>query len=128
MKGQNMKIENKLPWRRLDNSAKIFPMSTGEKYSTVFRISALLKNDIHPEILQKAVESTLEKYEAFKVRMKAGLFWYYLEQHKTGTAPFALPQFSLIYIYIYERQEIAGVFCPLHCLVCVSLPTASYSL
>jgi len=81
MKGQNMKIENKLPWRRLDNSAKIFPMSTGEKYSTVFRISAVLKNDIHPEILQKAVESTLEKYEAFKVRMKAGLFWYYLEQN-----------------------------------------------
>ena len=76
-----MKKENKLPWRRLDNSAKIFPMSTGEKYSTVFRISAVLKNDIQPEILQKAVESTLEKYEPFKVRMKAGLFWYYLEQN-----------------------------------------------
>lgn len=76
-----MKKENKLPWRRLDNSAKIFPMSTGERYSTVFRLSAILKNDIQPEILQKAVESTLEKYEAFKVRMKAGMFWYYLEQN-----------------------------------------------
>ena len=76
-----MKKENKLTWRRLDNSAKIFPMSTGEKYSTVFRISAVLKNDIQPEILQKAVINTLEKYEAFKVRMKAGLFWYYLEQN-----------------------------------------------
>ena len=76
-----MNKENKLSWRRLDNSAKIFPMSTGEKYSTVFRISAVLKNDIQPEILQKAVESTLEKYEAFKVRLKAGLFWYYLEQN-----------------------------------------------
>ena len=76
-----MKIENKLTWRRLDNSAKIFPMSTGEKYSTVFRISVVLKKDIQPEILQKAVESTLEKYEPFKVRMKTGLFWYYLEQN-----------------------------------------------
>ena len=76
-----MNIENKLTWRRLDNSAKIFPMSTGEKYSTVFRLSAVLKNDIQAEILQKAVESTLEKYEAFKVRLKAGLFWYYLEQN-----------------------------------------------
>ena len=76
-----MKKENKLTWRRLDNSAKIFPMSTGEKYSTVFRISAVLKNDIQPEKLQKAVESTLEKYEVFKVRMKAGMFWYYLEQN-----------------------------------------------
>ena len=76
-----MDKENKLTWRRLDNSAKIFPMSTGERYSTVFRLSAVLKNDIQPEMLQKAVEITLEKYEPFKVRLKAGLFWYYLEQN-----------------------------------------------
>ena len=25
--------KDKLTWRRLDNSAKIFPLSTGEKYS-----------------------------------------------------------------------------------------------
>ena len=76
-----MKKENKLTWRRLDNSAKIFPMSTGEKYSTVFRISAVLKNDIQQEILQRAVVETLEKYDAFKVRMRTGLFWYYLEEN-----------------------------------------------
>lgn len=74
-------IKNKLPWRRLDNSAKIFPMSTGEKYSTVFRLSAVLREEVQLEILQKAVENTLEKYQSFKVRMKAGLFWYYLEQN-----------------------------------------------
>jgi NRPS condensation-like uncharacterized protein len=74
-------IKNKLPWRRLDNSAKIFPMSTGEKYSTVFRLSVLLKEEVKPEILQKAVKEALEKYQSFKVRMKAGLFWYYLEQN-----------------------------------------------
>ena len=43
------KREN-LKWRRLDNSAKIFPISTGKKYSTVFRLSALLKEKIEPEI------------------------------------------------------------------------------
>ena len=76
-----MKNENKLTWRRLDNSAKIFPMSTGEKYSTVFRFSVLLQENVNPEILQKAVISALEKYRSFKVKMKAGLFWYYLEQN-----------------------------------------------
>ena len=73
--------ENKLKWRRLDNSAKIFPMSTGEKYSTVFRISAVLKEQINPEILQKALNKTLEKYQIFKVKMRPGLFWYYLEEN-----------------------------------------------
>jgi len=68
-------------WRRLDNSAKIFPMSTGEKYSTVFRLSVLLNEDIEPNILKEAVIKTLETYDIFKVKMKAGLFWYYLEEN-----------------------------------------------
>ena len=73
------KKDNKLYWRRLDNSAKIFPLSTGKKYSTVFRLSAVLKENIEPRLLQEAVEQALEKYQSFKVRLKAGLFWYYLE-------------------------------------------------
>jgi len=74
-KGEN------LYWRRLDNSAKIFPVSTGKKYSTVFRISAVLEEQINPKILQKAVEIALGKYISFKVRMKTGIFWYYLEHN-----------------------------------------------
>ena len=50
-----MKKDNKLYWRRLDNSAKIFPISAGKKYSTVFRFSCVLKEKIDPKILQKAV-------------------------------------------------------------------------
>lgn len=73
--------EDKLYWRRLDNSAKIFPVSSGKKYSTVFRISAVLEETIKKDILQKAVEETLEKYISFKVRMKTGIFWYYLEHN-----------------------------------------------
>ena len=53
----NMKTNN-LFWRRLDNSAKIFPMSTGKRYSTVFRLSVVLKEEIKPEILQKALLET----------------------------------------------------------------------
>ena len=45
-----------LEWRKLDNSAKLFPISEGKKYSTVFRLSAVLKEKIQPEILEKAVE------------------------------------------------------------------------
>lgn len=73
--------ENKLYWRRLDNSAKIFPVSSGKKYSTVFRISAILEEKVKQQILQKAVEEILEKYISFKVRMKTGMFWYYFEHN-----------------------------------------------
>ena len=73
------KINIKNTWRRLDNSAKIFPVSSGRRYSTVFRISAVLKEEINPEILTKAVAKALKKFSSFRVRMKKGFFWYYLE-------------------------------------------------
>lgn len=76
-----MKKESRLYWRRLDNSAKIFPISAGKRYSTVFRFSAVLKEDIDPEILKKAVVLSLEKYNSFKVRMKSGVFWNYFEHN-----------------------------------------------
>lgn len=73
--------KSSLIWRRLDNSAKIFPLSTGKKYSTVFRLSVLLKENIKPEILQEALIQTLEKYPPFKVKIKKGFFWHYLENN-----------------------------------------------
>ncbi len=75
------KKQNKLSWRKLDNSAKIFPLSAGKKYSTVFRLSVLIKDEVNPQILETAVIQALEKYKSFKVRMKSGFFWDYLEQN-----------------------------------------------
>ena len=61
------KKEESLYWRRLDNSAKIFPISAGKKYSTVFRLSVLLKEKVNKEILEKAVIQTLNNYNMFRV-------------------------------------------------------------
>ena len=70
-----------MEWRRLDNSAKIFPISAGKKYSTVFRLSAVMKEPVNQHILEDAVNQTLNKYDSFKVRMKEGFFWYYFEHN-----------------------------------------------
>ena len=61
-------MSENLKWRKLDNSAKIFPLSAGKKYSTVFRLSAVMKEKVNPSLLEKAVNITLEKYSSFKVR------------------------------------------------------------
>lgn len=68
-------------WRRLDNSAKIFPISSSKKYSSVFRLSAVLKEKINPKILKQAVEQVLKNLNSFKVKLKKGLFWYYFEDN-----------------------------------------------
>lgn len=68
-------------WRRLDNSAKIFPIASSKKYSSVFRLSAVLKEEIQPEVLKEAVEIVLKNLSSFKVKLKKGLFWYYFEDN-----------------------------------------------
>lgn len=68
-------------WRRLDNSAKIFPIDSDKNFSAVYRMSVLLKEDINPEILKKAVNKTLETFTSFKVCLRRGFFWYYLEEN-----------------------------------------------
>lgn len=74
-----MKKNKSLKWRKLDNSAKIFPIISNKKFSSVFRISAILKENIDEKILKQAVDKALLKFSSFKVMLKKGFFWYYLE-------------------------------------------------
>ena len=68
-------------WRRLDNSAKIFPIASSKKYSSVFRLSAVLKEKINPKILRQSIEIVLKNLSSFKVKLKKGMFWYYFEEN-----------------------------------------------
>ena len=70
-----------LNWRRLDNSAKIFPIASSKKYSSVFRLSAVLKEKINPKILKQSVNIVLKNLNSFKVKLKKGMFWYYFEEN-----------------------------------------------
>ena len=66
-------------WRRLDNTAKLFAAVSGEDLSSVFRISAVLKEKVDPELLQRALVRTLPEFENFRVKLRKGFFWYYFE-------------------------------------------------
>lgn len=69
-------------WRRLDNTAKIFPVIANENMSQVFRISVTLKERIKPDVLQQALEDILPYIHNFRVRLRKGFFWYYFEENK----------------------------------------------
>ena len=65
-------------WYKLDNAAKIFSLDDTDN-TNIFRYSVILKQEIDKEILKKAVETTLKYYPKFKVKIRMGLFWNYLE-------------------------------------------------
>ena len=66
-------------WRKLDNTAKIF--SVDQKEGNMFRLSAILKEKIDPYILKTSVVNTLENFNDYKVCLKSGFFWNYLEKN-----------------------------------------------
>jgi len=66
-------------WYRLDNAAKIFPPNANKLDPKVFRFACELYEDIDEDILQEALEKTLEEYPLFLSSLRKGLFWYYLE-------------------------------------------------
>ncbi len=71
--------KEKVEWRKLDNASKIFPATSSNRDTKVYRISAELYEDINPENLQKALDLTLESFPIYKSILRRGLFWYYFE-------------------------------------------------
>ena len=77
-------------WNRLDNAAKIFPSNTGKRDTKVFRFSCELYEAVIPELLQQALDITIDYFPIFRSVMKKGLFWYYFEQSRLQ--PVVLPE------------------------------------
>ena len=69
-------------WLKLDNAAKIYPAAKTRFWTAVFRLSITLDEKIDPAILQKALNSTIERVPFFNYRLRSGFFWYYLDKQK----------------------------------------------
>ncbi len=66
-------------WNRLDNVANIFPPTSDERNTKVFRFACELYEPINPKILQISLDKTINEFPFFCSVLKKGLFWYYLE-------------------------------------------------
>ena len=87
-------------WRKLDNAALAFPLVTGENDTRVFRFYCQLKEEVDSDILQQALDRTMEKYPLFQAVLRKGLFWFYLEHSdiRALVKPETEPPCSRLYI------------------------------
>ena len=114
---KNNKPKKRATWYKLDLSANVYPTLQRKNFSSVYRLSITLKEDIHPDLLQKAVDMTLPRFPTFKTALRRGLFWRYLEpNHRPG--PYVKPDIEnpcmhmnfradhryLIRIYYYRNR------------------------
>lgn len=69
-----------LHWMRLDNAAKIYPAARSQQWSNVYRLSATLTEAVDPAVMQSALDVTVLRFPSIAVRLRRGVFWYYLQQ------------------------------------------------
>lgn len=66
-------------WYKLDNAAKIYPAVRKANWAPVFRVAAVLKDEVNPKALQSALLITYRRFPTFSVHIEKGFFWYYFE-------------------------------------------------
>ncbi len=74
-----MKHHKRVEWTRLDNAAKIFPPTSNERDTKVFRFVCELFEGVDAAILQEALDETIEIFPLYKSVLRKGVFWYYFE-------------------------------------------------
>ncbi len=77
---QNLSPARSLRWMRLDNAAKIYPAAKRRNWNNFFRISATLTEPIDTAVLASALDVTARRFPSIAVRLRRGVFWYYLEE------------------------------------------------
>lgn len=96
-------MKEKLTWLPLDNAAKIYPAARRKNWSNVFRVSATLTEPVDRALLQQALDDTVRRFPSLAVRLRRGLFWYYLQQLP---APPQVRRDSSYPLCRMDRQEV----------------------
>jgi hypothetical protein len=76
-----MTQKSPLPWYPLDNAGKLYPAIATSRWSSTFRLTAVMRAPVIARLLQQALDRVLPRFPAMAVRLRKGFFWYYLERN-----------------------------------------------
>ncbi len=75
------KVPEDVPsWFPLDVAGIIYPNARRYGWCTTYRFAFIMKEEVDPVLLKQALKDIAPRFPSFFVKVKAGLFWYYLER------------------------------------------------
>ena len=92
-------------WYPLDNAGKIYPPVSNIRRPSTFSLSAVLNEPVNREVLERAVSEILNRFASFNVKLKRGIFWYYLEENNK---PFMVEEEPAYFLRYIDRNENNG--------------------
>ena len=97
----------KLRWMRLDNAAKIYPAAKRRNWTNYFRLSATLTEDVDLGVLRAALDVTVRRFPSIAVRLRRGVFWYYLEEITKAPAIEEDKSYPLVHVPFDDVRKCA---------------------
>ena len=70
-------------WEKLDNVGTYYASTTTAYNPNIYRLSVKLKEKVKKGVLESALSDTLLAIPSFKVKLRRGFFWYYLERNES---------------------------------------------
>lgn len=99
--------KQKLRWLPLDNAAKIYPAARRKNWSNVFRLSATLVDAVEVPVLEQALAVTVRRFPSISVRLRRGVFWYYLQELEQPPAVMPERSYPLVRMTKAEMRRCA---------------------
>ena len=96
------KMNKSLRWVRLDNAAKIYPAAQRKNWSSIYRLSVTLHEEVDVEVLQRTLDVMVHRFPSIAARLRKGVFWYYLEQ--VAEAPKIREEYSYPMVHMGKEE------------------------
>ena len=97
----------KLRWMQLDNAAKIYPAAKRRNWTNYFRLSATLTEPVDVQVLRAALDVTVRRFPSIAVRLRRGVFWYYLEEISKAPAIEEDKSYPLVHVPFDDVRRCA---------------------
>ncbi len=98
-----MRPSKKVQWTKLDNASKIFPSTANNRDTKVYRLSCEIYEDVNPEILQAALDLTIDSFPIYRSVLRRGVFWYYFE--RSDIQPIVKKESKLLCAPLYFKNN-----------------------
>ncbi|MGN1194559.1 MAG: hypothetical protein ACI4SB_03665 [Acutalibacteraceae bacterium] len=104
---------NNYRWTKIDTASIMFSSLSTESWGRTFRYAAILKDEIDPEILKKAVIDLKPFFPCMYSFLKTGFFWNY--QQLTDSLPEIRKEYSRPLLPITKRTDTRPDFRLVYC-------------
>jgi hypothetical protein len=98
----------------MDTVGSIYAPTANLAWSGVFRLSAVLNQCVDADLLQQALDDIMTRFPYFRVNLKQGVFWHYLEESSNRLVVQSDCHYPCQPFAMYHKQDLMRILYSKH--------------